>query len=350
MSNKLLDSMNRNASVHRDASALWNGSGQVPLLDYLRVRCALSERETALTAQLVKNVRDLLYGTQRYYGYGLNEEAEYRRILSVQLKDLGLDGYERIYCREWCCEPVIDFPVTENIIEKALSEQKILITTHDGERTAVVGNRRFALDNETFLQDGPACAVRKSMEMAFLGGRTEDYAYADAVLRDGGRLKTKNYSDNSNWGKSIVAGHDYDSFSYRNDEKRFAVKHVHGVKGQVREHWILYDLITGEQQEAKTFIQCRMIAKTMSHRISRYELYAYRPGTDAFYRGRVVRMNAFKAGPDGLIVARCTEPGGNGEEFSAELRELYLKEEDACLPGEDAPCTKGNLPEDGKES
>ena len=298
MKNELLDSMNRNASVHRDASALWNDSGRVPLLDYLRVRCALSERETALTARLVKNVRDLLHGTQRYYGYGLNEEAEYRRILSVQLKDLGLDGYERIYCREWCCESVIDFPVTENIIEKALSEQKILITAHGGERTAAVGNRKFVLDNETFLQDGPA----------------------------------------------------YDSFSYRNDEKRFAVKHVHGVKGQVREHWILYDLITGEQQEAKTFIQCRMIAKTMSHRISRYELYAYRPGTDAFYRGRVVRMNAFKDGPDGLIVARCTEPGGNGEEFSAELRELYLREEDACLPGEDVPCTKGDLPEDGKKN
>lgn len=349
MSNRLLDSMNRNASVHRDASVLWNDSGRVQLLDYLKVRCALTDRETALTTRLVKNVWDLLYGTQRNYGYGLNEEAEYRRILSTQLKDLGLDGYERIYCREWGCGPVIDFPVTEDIIEKALSKQKVLITAHGGERTATVGNRRFALDNKTFLQDGPSCAIKKSMEMAFLGGRTEDYAYADAALRDGGRLKTKNYSDNSNWKKSSVADRDYETFSYRNDEKRFAVKHVHGVKGQVREHWILHDLITGEQQEAKTFIQCRMIAKTMSHRISRYELYAYRPGTDAFYRGRVVRMNAFKDDPNGFIFARCTEPGGNGE-FSANLRELYLREEDACLPGEDVPCTKENLPEDSKEN
>lgn len=333
----------KDSSIRCDASALWEGNGQVPILDYLSIRCGLSKRERALTAMLIKNAGTILHKARYYYERGTNEGREYRRILAAQLESLELDRYECIYFRERYDKSVIFFPVTEDIIEKAVAGQKILITVDGGKRTAAVGSRKFCLDNETFLQDGPAHAVRKSIETAFLSGRTEDYAYVDAVLRNGGRLETKDYSDIANWTNSYKPGRDYET-SCRDDEMRFQIEHVRGVKGQVREHWILYDLITGKQQEAKTYIQCRKNAMEMSRRISRYETYAYRPLENAFYRGNIVRMNTFISGPEGTVTVQCTDQNGN--DLDADIRELYLREEDAYLPGESVPGVKALIGED----
>ena len=330
-----------------DASSLWNIYGQIPLLEYLEVKFGLTKREKELVKQLIKDAAEQLRDT--YLNFRFDMEKRYSEAIAFYLKALGLDQYETIYFCTKNGRDVVDFPVTADIIAEAISRQDIqILSTEQDERKALIGSREFTLDHDVFIQYGPASAVEKSLEIAFLSGRTQDYAYVDALIRDGGRLKMPDYADIANWPK--LARWQKPNRAYEahdlNNETRFDVEHIKRVKGQVREQWILYDLMTGEQQEAKTFVQCRQIAREMSRRVSRYEAYAYRVGMKAFFRGKIVSIDniyqstpriaqkhRFYKDPDEIIVARCTDPDGN--EFDAVLDELYLREEDACLPGEE---------------
>ena len=316
-----------------DISVLWNEDGHILLVDYLKKRAGLSERETALVNEIIKGVGELICRIKWYQGYSHknDDKREYRRLLSVKLRCLGLDEYEPIYFRQRYEEDVISFPVTKDMIEDGFAGGLIKITDGpgQGEQSVWIRDRCFLLDKDT-AHKSPALRVRESIEKAFLNGRTEDYAYADAVLHSGGRAYVHDYTDKANWGTAYTAGRDYKSTPY--SETRFEIEHVRGVKGQVREHWVLYDLITGEQRTGKTFTECRKLAQDLASEFSRYEPYAYSPGTDAYYRGQKVRIISLKKDGDGNTLALCA--GACCVDSFINISELYLNEKDAVLPGE----------------
>lgn len=310
-----------------DITAVWESGGNVSLPDYIRKNTPLTKREWGLVERAVRFTASVITRDKRVF-----QKALSAMLGGIVVKDCDLKYFRRNY--RTGTELIL--PITDEIIARSQLEGTLTVAADpdSGEVFAAVGDRKFPLGRE---MPSPECLpgmVRRSMEAAFLNGRSEDYVYADAVLIDRGRLYTVDYTCKSMWYKPWDSKYYYTS-DYLNAEKRFRAEHVHGIKGQVRDHWVLYDCITGEQREAKTFTQCRRIAQEMSQKISRYEPYAYAVGMEAFFRKEKIRINTIRKDADGSIIVRGTN--ADGQDFTADIAEVYIREEDALLPGETSP-------------
>lgn len=310
-----------------DITAVWDSGGNVSLLDYIRKNTSLTKKEWDLVKRAVRFTERVITRDKRVF-----QKALSAMLGGVVVKECDLKYFRRNY--RTGTELVL--PITDEVIARSQLEGTLTVTADpdSGEVFAAVGSRKFPLGREMPSPERLPGTVRRSMEESFLNGRSEDYVYADAILIDRGRLYTVDYSYKSMWYKPWDSKFYYTS-DYLNAERRFKAEHIHGIKGQVRDHWVLYDCITGEQREAKTFTQCRRIAQEMSQKISRYEPYAYSVGMEAFFRKEKIRISAIRKDADGSIIVRGTN--ADGQEFTADIAEVYIREEDALLPGEPSP-------------
>lgn len=311
---------------------------KVTLSEYIERKYAPSGKEM-----------DLINTMIRFITYSTKEDDIFRTAMAALLAPIRIRWYELDCFKCFRTGPdytprvELCFPFTRAMAADGIRRGLVSVKEDPeaGGFTAWIGDRGFFLGKTAPGQDELADAVMTSMEKAFLDGRAEDYAYARAMLTDRGRVYTDDYTRQECWGKSWNHDCDYRSHSWPNDEYRFEVRHVRAEKG-VKEHWVLYDRLTKEQKEEKTFKKCRETAQQLSRSISRYRPYAYSPGKEIFYicgsegRGKG-RIEELQMTPDGRCVAKClceSPVGPEGEISFMETSKLYLREEDALLPGE----------------